>query len=94
MPETELIGYPRGVRRGSGRPPQELEEIFDRLKVVRNDAADAIGLPRGTLMANAVLIGIAKAAPRDRDELLAVDGMRRWKADVLGDRLLEVVQRG
>lgn len=94
MPESELVGYPRGVRRGSGRPPQELEVMFDRLKVARNEAADAIGLPRGTLLANAVLIGIAKAAPRDLDALLAVDGMRRWKAEVLGDRLLEVVARG
>lgn len=92
LSDEELTPYPRGVRRNSGRPPQELEEVFDRLKDARNDAADSIGLPRGTLLANAVLVGIAKAAPANREELLAIDGMRRWKADVLGDRLLEIVR--
>jgi len=93
MADSDLVPYPRGVRRNSGRPPQELEEVFDRLKTARNDAADAIGLPRGTLLANAVLVGIAKAASRNREELLTVPGMRRWKADVLGERLLEIVAK-
>lgn len=94
LPDSELKPYPRGVRRGPGRPPPELEALVDRLKGIRNEVAKELGLPRGTVLANAVVIAIAQAAPRKREELLAIDGMREWKADVLGDRLLAGVARG
>ena len=51
---------------------------------------DDIGLPRGTVLANAVLIAVARAAPKTLDELLAVEGMREWKAAAVGDRLLAI----
>jgi ribonuclease D len=92
MPESELVGYPRHIRRGPGRPPPELEVVVERLKAVRNRRAEEIRLPRGTLMSNGLLLAIARAAPTTMDELLAVDGMRRWKAEVAGDRLLEVTR--
>lgn len=92
LPEEALEPYPRGVRRGPGRPPPELEEAVDRLKVIRNRVAGELGLPRGTVLANAVLLGIARAAPTSREQLLAVDGMREWKADVLAEPLLEITR--
>jgi len=94
MSDDQLTPYPRGVRRGPGRPPPELEEMVDRLKVARNQGADDIGLPRGTVLSNAVLIAVARAAPKTLDELIAVDGMRRWKASVVGDRLLAITSKG
>jgi ribonuclease D len=94
MPESELTPYPRLSRRGAGRPPPELDALVDRLKEIRNRAAEELGLPRGTVLANAVIVGVAQAAPATREELLAVDGMRAWKADILGDRLLAAIARG
>lgn len=94
MPEGELKPYPRGYRRGPGRPPPELEELVDRMKRVRNSIADELGLPKGTLLSNAVLLEIARAAPATVDELLRVPGVRRWKAEVAGERILEVVRAG
>lgn len=94
LPEADLVPYPRHIRRGPGRPPPELEELVDRLKGVRNQVADHVGLPKGTFLSNATLLEIARAAPKTRDELLAVDGMRHWKAEVAGDRLLEIVRAG
>lgn len=93
LADDELEPYPRAQRRGSGRPPPELDETVERLKAVRNHRAEEIGLPRGTLLSNAVLEAIARAAPRTFDELMAVDGMRRWKCEVVGAELLEVVRR-
>jgi ribonuclease D len=92
MPDEELSAYPRHVRRGPGRPPPELEAIVDKLKHVRNQVSDELGLPRGTLMSNAVIIGIAREAPTTLDELLRVEGIREWKADVVGEQLLEVMK--
>ena len=92
MSEEELVGYPQGVRRGSGRPPPELEALVDRLKAARNIAAEELGLPRGTLLANATLLSIARAGPGSLEDLLRVEGMRRWKADVVGERILDVLR--
>lgn len=92
LPDEELLPYPRGYRRGPGRPPPELEEVVDKLKAVRNSAADGVGLPRGTVLSNSVLLSIARAAPTSIDELMAVDGMRAWKAGIVGERLLEITR--
>ena len=94
MPESELVPYPRGYRRGPGRPPPELDDLVDRMKRVRNAVADELALPKGALLSNAVLLEIARATPSSMDELLAIPGMRRWKADVAGERVLEVVRAG
>ena len=92
MPEEELVPYPRNARRGPPRPPPELEALVESLKAARNRKADQIGLPKGTLLSNAMLLEIARAAPSTTDELLAVEGMRRWKADVIGAPLLEILR--
>jgi len=93
-PDAELRPYPENANRGPGRPPPEVEARFQRLKEVRNQVARDIGLPRGTILSNAVLTEIARLRPTNHDELLAVEGMRRWKADVFGGRLLDEVARG
>jgi ribonuclease D len=93
LPEDALEPYPRNRRRGTGRPPPELESTVERLKGVRNRRAEAIGLPRGTLLANAVLEAIARVEPHSEEELLAIEGMRRWKADVVGAELLQELRR-
>ncbi|MDX1495902.1 MAG: HRDC domain-containing protein, partial [Longimicrobiales bacterium] len=94
LSEEELEPYPRNESRGPGRPPPEVDARFRRLKEIRNRVADELGLPRGTLLANAVLTEIARHEPRSREELLRIDGMREWKADALGDRLLKEVAKG
>jgi ribonuclease D len=92
-PESELRPYPKTPRGGPGRPGPEVEALAERLKSIRNRKADELGLPRGTLLANAVLLDIARVNPADRSELLAVEGVREWKADQLGDELLQEVRR-
>ena len=94
LPDEQLVGYPRRGPGGPGRPTPETEALFERLKGARNAAADAIGLPRGTLLSNAVLMEIARAEPKDREALAAIDGMRAWKLDVTADRLLATLTSG
>lgn len=94
LAEEDLVPYPKSDMRGPGRPPPEVEARFKRLREIRNRAADELKLPRGTLLANAVLTEIARETPTSRQELLAVEGMREWKTEVLGERLLDEVARG
>jgi ribonuclease D len=93
LPDDELRGYPRNHRRGPGRPPPEVEQLAERLKSVRNRRADELGLDRGTLMANALVIAIATAAPSDVEELRTIEGIRPWQVDAVGPALLEALAR-
>jgi ribonuclease D len=92
LADSQLKPYPRGPRRGASRITPEMEALAERLKTVRNRKADELRLPRGTLLSNAVLLEVARAMPRSREALASVEGMRRWKVDVLGDDFLKVIR--
>ena len=68
--------------------------MLEALKLVRNALAEKLGIAKGTLLSNAVLTRVAKANPKSLDSLAEVEGMRRWKIEVVGDSLLEVIHRG
>jgi ribonuclease D len=93
IPEEELVPYPRKGGGRPGHPPPEVEELAEKLKAARNKAADELGLARGTLLSNAVLVEVARAAPEDTEALAVVGGMRRWRMHVLGDDLLAVIRK-
>jgi ribonuclease D len=90
VPETELPDLPRHPRPPSNPVAARRAEA---LKVWRTQAAGRFALDPGVLLPNRVITAIAGAAPRDRAALAAVDGVRRWRAEVLGDELLAVVDR-
>jgi ribonuclease D len=90
-PENELRPYPKTMRHGPGRPTPEMEAMAERLKVARNRKADQLGLPRGTLLSNAVVLEVARIAPPHLQALAEIEGMRRWKVDAVGAELLAVL---
>jgi ribonuclease D len=92
LPDEKLRPYPKPARKGPGRPTPEIEELAERLKKIRNRRAAEVGLPKGTLLANAVVVDIARVAPRSLEELSAVEGMRRWKAEILGKDFLAAIR--
>ena len=92
LPERELAPYPQPEARGT-RPRPDEEAALDRLKEVRNRAADRLGLDRGRIMANQVLGDIVAAMPADRTELAALREIRRWQMEVLGGELLRALWR-
>jgi len=74
-----------------GRRPArdpEFDSALERLKVVRNAAAERIGLTTGVLCPNGILEGIARLKPQTLDALATVPGIRRWQVGVLGEELL------
>jgi len=90
LDDSELVGYPRGPA-GPRRPPPEVEEIANRLKIIRNEAAEALGIARGVLMSNTVILEIARIHPSSEEELAGITGVRRWQAETLADRFLAVL---
>jgi ribonuclease D len=85
VPEAELPRFPRSKR--WDRDP-EVEARADRLRGVRDKAADRLSLDPGFLMPRATMEAIARRAPSSREELLDVDGVRHWQVEALGDALL------
>ena len=94
MEDAELVGYPRSSRSGPGRPPPEVEEVSERLKIARNRKSDELGIPRGTLVSNTLLLDIARSAPENSAELQAVQGVRRWQVEAVGEALMEILAAG
>ena len=90
LDESELVGYPRGPA-GPRRPPPEVEEVANRLKAIRNETAEALGLARGVLMSNTVISEIARIHPHSVEELAGVAGVRRWQSETLSERFLAVL---
>jgi len=92
--DDELRPYPRSRSPGPGRPPPEVEAVAAKLKSVRNRRANELGLDRAVLPSNALLLAIAWQKPTDARGLAAVDGMRRWQMQVMGEELLGVLRDG
>lgn len=90
-PVEALIPYPRSKTPRKARPGPEAEAAFERLKAVRNRAAEKLGIARGAVMSNHVLLRVAGARPASRAELKALPEVRRWQAEVLGGELLKVL---
>jgi ribonuclease D len=90
LDDSELVGYPRGPV-GPRRPPPAVEEVANRLKSVRNEVAEALGIARGVLMSNTLILEIANVYPRSWEELEGIAGVRRWQSETLADRFLAVL---
>lgn len=91
VPDDELPRWPRGPR----RPPRDpqVDARVDRLKAVRDRAAERLELDRGFLMPRAQLEELARAQPEDRAGLADVESVRTWQVEALGEELLEVLNR-
>ena len=89
LDDSKLVGYPRGPA-GPPRPTPEVEDIANRLKTIRNETAEALGIARGVLISNTVILEIARTQPSSVAELEGITGVRRWQAETMADRILAV----
>ena len=76
--------------RGPRRDP-DLDDRVDQLKPVRDRAAQRLDLDKGFLMPRSQLEDIARARPSTVDELAAIDGVRQWQVEALGQGLIEAL---
>jgi ribonuclease D len=90
LPESELPRRERGPRRPP--PDAEFEELVERVRKVRDEAATRLQLDRGFLMPRQQLEGVARLRPKTAEALLEVADMRRWQVEALGDALLAAVK--
>ncbi len=90
-PESELPILDRPRRSAVGGATRRRIEI---LRAWRTPTAIRFNLDPGVLLPNRLIGDVVRAAPRDRDELARVQGLRRWRVDVLGDEILAALRAG
>jgi ribonuclease D len=91
VPAEALTPYPVPPRNGPGRPTPEEEERIRRLKAVRNARAEALGLPRGTVLPNSVLEALGRTNPATLAGVGRAEGIRRWQVELMGPELLDAL---
>ena len=81
------------VRPRSARPnvPGAVRRRADTLRAWRTDAAKRVGLDPGFLLPQRLIDRLAADPPADRAALEAVEGMRRWRVELSGDEILQML---
>ncbi len=79
---------PQWPHRPRPRIPGAVSRRVDVLRKWRAGAAQRFGLDPGVLLSNRVIGQIAEAAPRTVEQLAAVEGVRRWRADAFGAEII------
>ncbi len=90
-PPESLPSFPR-TRRPA--PDAAYEARLERLKAVRNQAAERLPLAPGVLCPNGLLEAIGRLEAPSEDGLGAIEGMRNWQREVLGTELLAAAKAG
>jgi len=85
LDESQLPVLPRHKRPVI---PGAMSRRIEKLRRWRAGATEEIGLEPGVLLPNRLITLIAEAAPRTLDELLAVEGVRRWRVETFGQAVL------
>ena len=71
--------------------PGAVRRRIEALRQWRAEAAPRFGLDPGLLLPNRLIRAIAEVGPRDPEALVRVDGVRRWRAELLGPEVVRAV---
>jgi ribonuclease D len=88
VPEKELPRFPHAERRAAD---PAFDQAVERLKGVRNAAADQLGLDPGVLCPKGTLEAVARARPKSAAALGEIPEVRRWQVEVLGADFLKAL---
>jgi len=88
VPEKDLPRFPRAERHAAD---PAFDQAVERLKAVRNAAAERLGLDPGILCPKGTLEAVARARPRSAAALGEIPEVRGWQAEVLGEDFLKTL---
>jgi ribonuclease D len=89
VPDEELP-----VKERSARPhvPPAVKRRLEALRVWRTAEAERSQLDPSIVLSEKLAQRIAAAAPTTRADLVAIEGLRRWRVDAWGDALLDAAR--
>ncbi len=95
-----ILGLPRDVskveeksRRKSGAGEGAHRALFDELRSVRKQIADAAGVPPFVVFSDATLVEMSKSKPGNERELLAITGVGEHKLRKYGTEFLAAIRK-
>jgi len=86
LPESELPVPPPANPRSN--PSEATRKRTEALRAWRVKAGAQLGVDISVVLPQRLLEKVAEAAPRRREDLLAIPGLRRWRVDALGDQMI------
>ncbi len=72
----------------------DVRRRIERLKIWRSSAVERMKLEAGLLLPQRLIDRLAKDAPATREALSAVEGLRQWRVEAMGDELLQALAVG
>ena len=99
--ETQVtLGLPRDLvkveekaRRKGGAVEEHHRPLFEQLRTVRKQLADAAGVPPFVVFSDATLVEMARSRPCDEQELLTITGVGEHKLRKYGLHFLGAIAR-
>ncbi len=88
VPEKDLPRFPRSERHVAD---PVFDQAVDRLKRVRNEMAERLGLDPGVLCPKGTLEAVARARPKAPAALGEVHEIRKWQVGLLGADFLKAL---
>jgi len=88
VPEKDLPRFPRAERHVAD---PVFDQAVDRLKKVRNEMAERLGLDPGVLCPKGTLEAVARARPKATAALGEIHEVRKWQVEVLGADFLKAL---
>jgi ribonuclease D len=89
VPEKDLPRFPRAERRAAD---PAFDQAVERLKRVRNQMAERLGLDPGVLCPKGTLEAVARARPATEATLRGVPELRQWQMEVMGGEFLSALK--
>ena len=89
-PRVKEVREPRRPRREI-LPDDYDQELFHRLRKVRKEIADQVGVPPFVIFHDKTLVEMAQSKPADLDALLDINGVGESKCRKYGENFLEVI---
>jgi ribonuclease D len=88
VPEKDLPKFPRSERHVAD---PVFDQAVDRLKRVRNEMAERLGLDPGVLCPKGTLEAVARARPKTPAALGGIHEIRKWQVELLGADFLKAL---
>jgi ribonuclease D len=88
VPDKDLPRFPHAERRAAD---PAFDQAVERLKGVRNAAAERLALDPGVLCPKGTLEAVARARPKSAAALGEIPEVRRWQVEVLGADFLKAL---
>jgi ribonuclease D len=85
LPDADLPQWPSRPR---PRIPGAVSRRVETLRKWRSGATQRFGLEPGVLLPNRLIGQIAEAGPCTVEELVAIEGVRRWRAETFGREII------